>query len=596
MIDYSIVSNEANFVAVRSTVKSFNLDHVTDKDINSFYSAFSKYAQIDTGLLPLEGTGLLAYRQAGNHAQIVVQHAPGIYRVLWGAHENDSNAKAYFVAQPYRIVIGDIENGSLLGARMFYSPVPITSPSNELYHVNLPNINCRGYRGNGVGWVCLYHNEDWSNIPIAEKVARLIERCSGDEAYNDGNMSETDGPRFYARKSKPTYITNPNEWEEKSTQEGFTWTLDPELWIPILVTDRDNQGEHNDNGVPLTIGMALTGDYQAYYTDRTHTKPINAISRSDKSYPQSTVFTIIKKAFSESQALEDKTSDVDPYHTVLSLRADYSISSKSKSNVEEEDEEENSFYCVSCEGYYDLENHESYSIYNGELVCQDCLEDHYCYVETENEYYPSDDCVYLNDTQCFALETTEHSTCDNCGTNYSKESPYSIYSSKDGTHQVCPSCTSSDNFVTCSGCGDSVLTDDNYIGHAISMMAFSYFQIPHDDNHVNPEYETTFHYFHPKCGETVTVCPCGFLRSNEIFDQDTAMNVNLIAVDSEVSTNNVTSCCKSCVKYDSDNNKLYYSTQDVSIQNAETLVKISNYNKSVISNTKEENTNDISEF
>jgi hypothetical protein len=150
-INYSI-TNQDGALVMRSTVKSFNLDHVTDKDIVSFYRNFSSYAMFDTGLMPLSGTGVLAIRSAGNHTQITFQHEPQINHINWGANEGDRDAVTYTVAQPYRIWIGDLVDGNLYGARMFYSPYPITSPDQQLYHLNLPNTNCKGYRGNGVGW------------------------------------------------------------------------------------------------------------------------------------------------------------------------------------------------------------------------------------------------------------------------------------------------------------------------------------------------------------------------------------------------------------------------------------------------------------
>ncbi len=116
----------------------------------------------------------------------------------------------------------------------------------------------------------MYHNEDWSNLPFNERLAKAIDRCSGTEAYNDGNMSETDGPRFYQEhyedNSNFGYLWNPQRWENKSTAEGFDWTLDPDLWVPIRVSDINNQGSHDEDGEALTLKMAIFGDYKAYYT------------------------------------------------------------------------------------------------------------------------------------------------------------------------------------------------------------------------------------------------------------------------------------------------------------------------------------------
>ena len=280
-VAYSFVKDDSNII-FRSKVTSFNLDHVTDKDIRSFYMEFSNYAAFDTGLLPLDGTGLLSIRKAGEYTQVVYQHAPGSYYVNWGAVEGDRNAKKYLLAQPYRIVIIDFKNNTLLGARTFYSKVPATYADVPLYHVNLPNINCKGYRGNAVGWICLYLKEDWSQLPFNERLALALERCSGAETYNDGNMSETDGPRFYeelySSDQTVSYLWNPRKWEEKTISEGHSWALDAG-WIPVKVESIDSQSMHYTGGQQLTLKMAILGSYQSYYTDKEHVKPITALQR-----------------------------------------------------------------------------------------------------------------------------------------------------------------------------------------------------------------------------------------------------------------------------------------------------------------------------
>lgn len=564
MIDYSIIKDETTeFVAVRSIVKSFGLDHVTDKDIVTFYSALSNYAQIDTGLLPIDGTGLLAYRQAAEYSQIVIQHAPGVYRIMWGANEGDRQAKHYFLAQPYRIVVGDLLNGSLLGARMFYSPVPITSPSNELYHVNLPNINCRGYRGNGVGWVCLYHNEDWSNIPLSEKVARLMERCSGAEAYNDANMSETDGPRFYASNGKPSYLSNPALWEEKTTNEGYAWTLDQDVWLPILVKDRDNQGQHDPNGTPLTLGMALTGDYQAYYTDNLKTKPINALTRSDRSYSSDSVFQIIKLAYAKADASSEKQNDIDPYTTTISVRSEYTKTSKSSQySDEDEDDEDETFRCYSCEEYFSTEENETFYDYNDNSICEHCINEYYIWMDNYQKFYPADDCVYLEHDDRYVLYTDKHlyttcGSCDNSFYNDSNNTKVVTRTNENGfEYDSCIMCDKEEsNISTCSKCNDMIYLP------AGTFVQYRYFNIPFEpssDLSLSAPLVSQISSFHPNCASQLKVCPCGFLRDATIYPQDVAQDSNLITVDSVFEPNDNASCCKSCVYYNPDTNDLQW--------------------------------------
>lgn len=252
-------------------------DQAQRRDINKFITELGSRAPFDTGFLP---PGVRSYAQAGDHAQVVIECAPGLHLVNWGARERDVNAKTYLLAQPYRLIIADLLAGNLLGARMFYSPTPIVHPEQPLYHANVPNLNCQGYRGNGVGWLCHYHRETWTNWDFKRKVERIIERCSGVETYNDANMSETDGPRFYQQQGKPQYLWDPKEWEKRSEEDGFEWTLDEELWIPIKVTSQDSQSQHDPKGKPLTVAMAMNGRYAAYYGD-TYRKPLIELRRGD---------------------------------------------------------------------------------------------------------------------------------------------------------------------------------------------------------------------------------------------------------------------------------------------------------------------------
>lgn len=249
-------------------------------DVENFVAELGKTAPFNTGWMP---PGVRMFTQAGQRAQAIIECQPGINLTWWGEHESDTNAKLYELAQPYRVIIADFMNNVFYGARMFYSPVPINGPDTPLYHANVPNLNCRGYGGNGVGWICLYHNNlVEQHRTIGEKIAQVIERCSGAEAYNNANMSETDGPRFYSDHGKPDWLTHPIYWEKKSLDEGYEWTLDDDLWIPVLVKDKDNQDKHYDNGQHLTIGMAAEGGYMAYYSDTAELTPAQKFRQGEE--------------------------------------------------------------------------------------------------------------------------------------------------------------------------------------------------------------------------------------------------------------------------------------------------------------------------
>jgi len=342
-VAYTFLKDNSN-VVFRSKVNSFNLDHVTDKDIRSFYAQFSNYAAFDTGLMPLDGTGVLSIRKAGPYTQVTYQHKPGSYYVNWGGYEKDPNAKKYLLAQPYRIVIIDFKNNNLLGARTFYSTVPATHLDIQLYHVNLPNINCKGYRGNGVGWICLYHNDDWSNLPFNERLALAVERCSGSESYNDANMSETDGPRFYqemySNDKTFNYLWDPKVWEEKTLNQGYEWTTTDSCWIPIHVHDIDSQGAHHPTGVPFTLRMAIIGAYQAHYDDREHIKPITALQRNDGVIDSKQIMNYFVTSYNSSATTY---SGVDPYKQSDEFRESRTTLNQTSTFHEEEEypEEEN---------------------------------------------------------------------------------------------------------------------------------------------------------------------------------------------------------------------------------------------------------------
>lgn len=266
------------------------------RDLGSFAAQLGPRVPFETGIMP---PGVLSLRQAGDRLQVVSVAPPGVNLVYWGRSEGDPNAGLFQLAQPWRIVLSEWQNGGLLGARMFYSPKPIIDLGQPLYHQNVPNLNCKGYsRGVGVGWVCLYHREHWvkkdgTPMSLGEKIVRVMERCSGVEAYNDANMSSTDGARFYAAAKKPEYFWNPKKWEAKSKKDGFEWTLDEDLLLPIKVADQDHQEKHDPKGTPLTLKMAMVGNAAAYYGDTNYPKFLNGFVRDDQKPSPLTVFTQI---------------------------------------------------------------------------------------------------------------------------------------------------------------------------------------------------------------------------------------------------------------------------------------------------------------
>lgn len=248
-------------------------------DLDKTLQGYASAGFFDTGLLPVGNhSGLLALRGGFGHLQIVFQVEPGLQHVIWGKSERDTGAGHFQLAQPYRIWVADFYNGNISGARHFYSPIPINSPDDKLYHVNLPNTNCRGYNSTGVGWMCLYHTDDTTKYSVKQLIEYAYQRAGGGEAYNDRNMSETDGPRFYKDFKRPDYFWDPNKWQAKSFHDGYEWTLDVNLLIPIMVQDQDHQSAHGGSH-HLCINDVMDGTYNSYYQDKWPLKPVSALKR-----------------------------------------------------------------------------------------------------------------------------------------------------------------------------------------------------------------------------------------------------------------------------------------------------------------------------
>lgn len=556
-VNYSIIQSDEGAIAVQSTVQSFNLDHVTQKEITSFYSSFSQFSAWDTGLLPVDGTGILSIRTAGEYTQFAYQHKPGLHHVNWGKSEGAA-AAAYYLAQPYRIIVCDMKEGNLLGARMFYSPYPITNPSQALYHVNLPNINCKGYRGNGVGWICLYQNEDWSSLPLNERIVRFIERCSGVETYNDANMSETDGTRFYQEHKKPEYFWDPVQWEQKSSQDGYEWTLDENLLIPVLVKSMDEQSKHVKDGVPLTFADALVGDYQAYYTDEVHTKPINAVIRPDKELDAKKVlsyFAASYNAAANKNHLLDNTfqSSQDIKEKVGSLE----FTSSPLTNAPASHSSPNSLkLCNCCE-----EEHEEDEIsgdYYGNNVCSNCLDDHYVYIEAADSYFPNEDdnIIYIDKyNSSYHTEFDSIECCENCDEQYAaggKDNYISKVVCLDNNDNVCPECIHSyvhdkglemDNCAICSKELIASLTPGVKLADIV-VPFFDYVL-----NEASSNISSTI--LCSSCQSKVFICPCGMMKDK------TEEGFNHCSPTTTDGPNSVTinKACASCVNITFDENQ-----------------------------------------
>lgn len=231
-----------------------------------FKTITSSNSSVDTGLMPQDGSGILSYRSAGAYSQLVYQQAPGSSLVKWGQYENDDDAKVYKLAHPYKIFIADFHSDTLVGLRHFFANEAIFDGSEILYHTPYPNTNCQGYNGTSVGWVCLYRTSGTPLLTVSEKLDYAWQRESGlHEPYNNDNMSETDGPRFYYSNGINIY-NDPEAWQNKTLKEGFDWISDTDFLIPIKTND-EHHLTHDDEGVVYTLDKAMNDSYIPYYSD-----------------------------------------------------------------------------------------------------------------------------------------------------------------------------------------------------------------------------------------------------------------------------------------------------------------------------------------
>lgn len=589
-INYSI-ANKDGAIVMRQIAKSFNLDHVTDKDIVSFYRNFSSSAMFDTGLMPLSGTGVLSIRSAGNHTQITFQHAPQINLINWGAVENDPQSKTYNVAQPYRIWIGDLIDGDMFGARMFYSPYPISSPDQVLYHLNLPNTNCKGYRGNGVGWQCLYRNESWAKLPFNEKIIRFAERCSGVETYNDANMSETDGPRFYKEKELPSYLWDPIEWQNKTEAEGLNWVLNDENWIMVLVKDQDNQDRHYDEGTPLTIQMAMLGNYQAYYTDPYMPKPINILSRSDLKLESKKVIDWIAKSHNNSLLSDvayspmDATKEHRIEHNTNKFINFTKLAGHDLDDDEQEENDNNEMVAIKCPMTglpCEIHPDEAYNDSANNTYCEPCWSENIVHCENNDTWhYKEDEKVIWIEHEGIYVDSTDaiFKPCQNCSTLHWAENvanpKFNIYESASGDHEFCSQClpdkltspiNNNENKVdNCYGCGTTVVKGPDWSHIFPNPKIIGLSSKSEIDNELEPTVMSVVYC--PTCSTQHVHCPTGhFVKSvtwnswNSLIPLPKQYQVKVVVDESKVVNTSLSHLCSECI-----NEKLVTLIQEIAV-------------------------------
>ena len=380
---------------------------------------------LDLGWLP---PGVRSYRQFGDSAIVCVECPPAIHLTIWTDVERSAVRPEFLLAMPYRVIIGLFQNNALHGARMFYSPEPINTPGQQLYHCNLPNINCLGYGGNGVGWVCLYQT-DQINGSIGDRVRTLIERCTY-ESYNDANMRNIDGPGIYRLLQRPEFTYKPQLWEQRTENEGVGWTLDPDLWIPVTVRGRDNQSAHYEGGVPLTVEMAMYGAVAYYYHEMTQ----HELYRFEQDMLGDD--DIISAVFNAAYNIAPPVNDDD--------KPRYSI-----------DIDEPHLEIIDCNSCGGSDREDKGYVVNGDFMCGDCMHEFTYCVKCERFSTNMTSVIGVGSVCGYCQD--QYSACDRCGQLCGVDlATHSLY----GDDAVCPRCLSF--VITCPGCDIEVLRNDHH--------------------------------------------------------------------------------------------------------------------------------------
>lgn len=299
-----------------------------------FAKKLSPLAKFDSGLL----SGLISYRCALGHEQIIVQLPPGIYSAKWGMYEGGSDTKIYSLAMPYRVIISDFENNIFVGSRHFFTLEPVWGWDTPLYATGFSNTNNLGYNNTSVGWICHYHNSEGNAIPdLSAKIDYIVNRESGlGEPYNYANMSRTDGPAFYQQMMpSKTHFHSADNWHKMTKKNGMDWVFNKANYIQYQVDKNPSSGaltHVTTKGSRLyTLRMAAFEHYLPYYS-HVKPKPVNMNSKEfDDALSQAVTAAIQTLGNAKSSVIYNPPSAELPYTTEFSeaaLKKDQALAGK----------------------------------------------------------------------------------------------------------------------------------------------------------------------------------------------------------------------------------------------------------------------------
>lgn len=461
------------------------------KSLYDLIKSYSDNAWIETGLLPVSGAGLLSYRAAFGHEQIIYQLPPGIYTIRWGEREHDEDAQNYSLAHPWKVIIADFNNNNFLGLRHFYSSDPITYWDQQLYAVNLPNTNTLGYNGTSVGWTCLYLNDDTRSYTLDQKIEYVIHRESGlSEPYNDNNMRNTDGTRFYENLGKPSYMYDPSEWQLKTLEEGYSWILNPELLVPLHVPETGHAEKYHSQAPCYTLRRASFEPYSAYYSDHTYVKPFNILSANGFTAEHRHIWitpligasssTTSKPVADPKEVISSPFTFTFPKNLLAYTKNGWNCNSCGTKYTHQ-----SSSYDVVVSYNYDSDS-DTYD-FSYKQFCTSCVDEDTIYLGDHGEYFVLSSLIYAEKTDSWHLLNDVY-LCNACSTAYAYDPFYQgvrkhlIY-----THihpeifelsisNGCISCIDPDKIVTCDMTGHNI-----HVDHSVSHSKIAIEVTPNDD-------------------------------------------------------------------------------------------------------------------
>jgi hypothetical protein len=212
-------------------------------------------ARVMPSPLPLLPPGIRWLCRQKDLLNLVVEHPPQCrtLRVSWGKKGED-DYHPYHLAFPYIIYVLTFYRDGFEEMKMFFRNSSLSSPTDTLYHTNLPNV--RGEPGHyGSQRVCLrYRPELLEGVPLAEAVPDLIEFF-----WSTGFNQDIANSAFGRAMARDPRLASLEAWETASREDPlFVLEVDwepanrdlPGLWTECLML-------HGETADPIASASEL---------------------------------------------------------------------------------------------------------------------------------------------------------------------------------------------------------------------------------------------------------------------------------------------------------------------------------------------------